>query len=69
MSLLQEHNEQIALATGNVIKFDLIGGSSFELAGKVDFSIWNRNAKTNMDAKYVKELKFNRFHRDNARRI
>lgn len=51
MGLFQEHNEFIALSTGNIVKFDLMGSYSAELAGQIAFSIWNRNAHSVVESR------------------
>lgn len=44
LSLLHDHRELLPLQTGFIADITLLGGMSFELAGEVQISLWNRNA-------------------------
>ncbi|KAJ1529162.1 hypothetical protein ONE63_005970 [Megalurothrips usitatus] len=44
LSLLHDHKELLPLQTGFIADITLLGGMSFELAGEVQLSLWNRNA-------------------------
>lgn len=44
--LLHDHKQYIPLASGDLVQLDFSSSASFELAAQIDFSIWNRNAKS-----------------------
>ncbi|RZF39851.1 hypothetical protein LSTR_LSTR000499 [Laodelphax striatellus] len=44
--LLQDHTQQIPLESGFIADLSFIGGVSFDLAGQIQFSLWNRNAQS-----------------------
>ncbi|ERL88493.1 hypothetical protein D910_05879 [Dendroctonus ponderosae] len=44
--LSQDHKEYLRLGNGFVIDIDLKGAVSFDLSGKIELSIWNRNAQS-----------------------
>ncbi|KAM7353285.1 microsomal triacylglycerol transfer protein isoform 2-T2 [Cochliomyia hominivorax] len=45
-SLVQDHENYIILSSGATVYIRILGSKSIDLNGKVDFSIWNRNANT-----------------------
>ncbi|XP_037805921.1 microsomal triglyceride transfer protein large subunit isoform X1 [Lucilia sericata] len=45
-TLAQDHEHYIILSSGATVYTRVIGSKSVDLNGKVDFSIWNRNANT-----------------------
>ncbi|KAK9695039.1 MTP large subunit, lipid-binding domain [Popillia japonica] len=42
--LLQDHVEHLRLGPGFIAEIDFKGATSFDLSGKIEFSLWNRNA-------------------------
>lgn len=42
--MLQDHLEYLRLGNGFIAEFDNKGVASFDLSGKIEFSLWNRNA-------------------------
>lgn len=44
--LLQDHDETIRLGSGFLLKVSVKGAISFDLAGQVEISLWNRNCKS-----------------------
>lgn len=51
LSLLHDHRELLPLQTGFIADITLLGGMSFELAGEVQLSLWNRNAHSIVEKK------------------
>lgn len=65
--MLHDDQEHIRLSSGFIVDIDIKGATSFDLSGKVEFSLWNRNAnslieksagllvigKMNLDANFV----------------
>lgn len=51
LSLLHDHRELLPLQTGFIADITLLGGMSFELAGEVQLSLWNRNAHSLVEKK------------------
>lgn len=49
-ALLHEADQMIALGTGNILKFQLMGAGSYDLSGQIQFSLWNRNAHAFVEA-------------------
>jgi len=49
--LLHDHFEFISLQNGFVAELSMIGGLSFDLAGEVQLSLWNRNAHSVVEKK------------------
>ncbi|XP_030382921.1 microsomal triglyceride transfer protein large subunit [Scaptodrosophila lebanonensis] len=45
-TLVQDHEQYIILASGASLHWRLLGARSVDLNGKVGFSLWNRNAQT-----------------------
>lgn len=45
LSLLQDHREYIRLGSGFIAKFENRIAVSFDLSGKIEISLWNRNAE------------------------
>ncbi|KAH8282010.1 hypothetical protein KR054_004908, partial [Drosophila jambulina] len=45
-TLAHDHERYIVLASGATLHWRLLGARSVDLNGKVDISLWNRNAKT-----------------------
>nr|XP_022900125.1 microsomal triglyceride transfer protein large subunit [Onthophagus taurus] len=43
--LIQDHQEYLRLGPGFIIDVDFKGAASFDLAGKIEMSLWNRNAQ------------------------
>ncbi|KAJ8915951.1 hypothetical protein NQ315_016627 [Exocentrus adspersus] len=46
LALLYDHLEYLRLGTGFVAELSLRGATSFDLSGKIDISLWNRNAES-----------------------
>lgn len=46
-----DHEHYIILSSGATVYTRVIGSKSVDLNGKVDFSIWNRNANTEIQQK------------------
>ncbi|KAG5874385.1 hypothetical protein JTB14_000685 [Gonioctena quinquepunctata] len=46
LALLHDHLEYIRLGSGFIAKIDLKGATSFDLSGKIEISLWNRNAES-----------------------
>ncbi|XP_066137912.1 microsomal triacylglycerol transfer protein isoform X2 [Euwallacea fornicatus] len=44
--LTQDHREYLRLGNGFIVEIDLKGSVSFDLSGKIEVSIWNRNAQS-----------------------
>ncbi|XP_050308345.1 microsomal triacylglycerol transfer protein [Anthonomus grandis grandis] len=44
--LVQEHEDTIRLSNGFIVKIDIKGALSFDLSGKMEVSLWNRNAQS-----------------------
>lgn len=44
--LTQDHEEYLRLGNGLIVKLNLKGAASFDLSGKIEISIWNRNAQS-----------------------
>ncbi|KAI4456052.1 microsomal triglyceride transfer protein large subunit [Holotrichia oblita] len=42
--LLQDHVEHLRIGSGFIAEIDFKGATSFDLSGKIEFSLWNRNA-------------------------
>lgn len=45
-TLAQDHEQYIVLASGATLHWRVLGARSVDLNGKVNFSLWNRNAQT-----------------------
>nr|XP_023016932.1 microsomal triglyceride transfer protein [Leptinotarsa decemlineata] len=45
LALLQDNLEHIRLSNGFIAKVDFRGATSFDLSGKIEISLWNRNAE------------------------
>lgn len=43
--MLQDHHEYLRLGSGFIAEFDTKGVASFDLSGKIELSLWNRNAE------------------------
>lgn len=48
---LQDHMQVVALQNGFVAEISLLGGLSFDLAGEIQLSLWNRNAHSVVEKK------------------
>lgn len=46
LALLHDHHEYLRLGNGFVAEFNVKGAASFDLAGNIEISLWNRNAKS-----------------------
>ncbi|KAK7870894.1 hypothetical protein R5R35_005486 [Gryllus longicercus] len=46
LTLLQDHQQSIPLQCGFVAELTLTGAASFDLAGQIQLSLWNRNAQS-----------------------
>ncbi|XP_026470483.1 microsomal triglyceride transfer protein large subunit-like [Ctenocephalides felis] len=59
-SLLYDHQETLPLQTGVIAELSLVGGTSVDLSGQVQISLWNRNAhsliETNTQLATVQEM-------------
>lgn len=44
--MLQDHHEYLRLGPGFIAEFENKGVTSFDLSGRVEFSLWNRNAES-----------------------
>lgn len=51
LTLLHDHTQYIPLETGFIAEISLHGGLSFDLAGQVTMSLWNRNAQSLVEKK------------------
>jgi microsomal triglyceride transfer protein large subunit len=51
--MLHDHLERIPLQNGFVADLSMVGGLSFDLAGEVQLSLWNRNAHSVVEKKYL----------------
>lgn len=47
--LMHDHEEFIILQDGTTIYFNLVSANSIDLSGQIEFSIWNRNAHTEIN--------------------
>ncbi|CAG9812767.1 unnamed protein product [Phaedon cochleariae] len=45
LALLHDHLEYIRLGSGYIARIDIKGATSFDLSGKIEISLWNRNAE------------------------
>ncbi|KAH8377223.1 hypothetical protein KR093_004326, partial [Drosophila rubida] len=52
-TLSQDHEHYIVLASGATLHWRILGARSVDLNGKVGFSLWNRNAQTEIQQKSV----------------
>lgn len=50
---LQDHLQYLPLQTGFIAELKLIGVVSFDLSGQIQLSLWNRNAHSLVEKKYV----------------
>lgn len=50
-TLAQDHEHYIILASGATLHWRVLGARSVDLNGKVGFSLWNRNAQTEIQQK------------------
>lgn len=50
-TLAQDHEQYIVLASGATVHWRVLGARSVDLNGKVTFSLWNRNAQTEIQQK------------------
>lgn len=50
-TLAQDHEQYIVLASGATLHWRVLGARSVDLNGKVTFSLWNRNAQTEIQQK------------------
>lgn len=49
--LFQDHEQYVVLSSGSTVYIRVVGSKSVDLYGKVDLSIWNRNANTEINQK------------------
>lgn len=45
LALLQDHHQFLRLANGFIVELDVKGAVSFDLAGSIQLSLWNRNGE------------------------
>lgn len=45
LALLQDHHQFLRLVNGFIVELDVKGAASFDLAGSIQFSLWNRNGE------------------------
>lgn len=50
-TLAQDYEHYVVLASGATVYMSVIGSNSIDLNGKVELSIWNRNANTEINQK------------------
>lgn len=50
-TLAQDNEHYIVLASGATLHWQVLGARSVDLSGKVGFSLWNRNAQTEIQQK------------------
>lgn len=50
--LLQDHLEYLRLGSGFIVELNLRGAVSFDLAGKVEISLWGRTANSLVEKRY-----------------
>jgi microsomal triglyceride transfer protein large subunit len=53
LALLQEFLHYLLLQYGFIVKLKLIGVVPFDLSGQIELSLWNRNAHSLVEKKYV----------------
>jgi hypothetical protein len=53
LALLQDHLQYLPLQSGFMAELKLIGVVSFDLSGQIQLSLWNRNAHSLVEKKYV----------------
>jgi microsomal triglyceride transfer protein large subunit len=53
LALLQDHLQYLPLQSGFIAELNLIGVVSFDLSGQIQLSLWNRNAHSLVEKKYV----------------
>jgi microsomal triglyceride transfer protein large subunit len=53
LALLQDHLQCLPLQSGFITELKLIGFMSFDLSGQIQLSLWNRNAHSLVEKKYV----------------
>jgi len=57
LALLQDHLQYLPLQSGFIAELKLIGVVSFDLAGQIQLSLWNRNAHSLVEKKYVYSIR------------
>jgi hypothetical protein len=53
LALLQDHLPYLPLQSGFIAELKMIGVVSFDLSGQIRLSLWNRNAHSLAEKKYV----------------
>jgi microsomal triglyceride transfer protein large subunit len=53
LALLQDHLQYLPLQNGFIEELKLTGVVSFDLSGQIQLSLWNRNAHSLVEKKYV----------------
>lgn len=53
LAMLQDHLEYLRLGNGLIAELDTKGVASFDLSGKIEFSLWNRNAESLVEKSLV----------------
>jgi microsomal triglyceride transfer protein large subunit len=53
LALLQDHLQYLPLQSGFIAQLSLMGVVSFDLSGQIQLSLWNRNAHSLVEKKYV----------------
>jgi microsomal triglyceride transfer protein large subunit len=53
LALLQDHLQYLPLQSGFITELNLMGVVSFDLSGQIQLSLWNRNAHSLVEKKYV----------------
>ena len=54
--LLQDHRQAIALQSGFVAVFSMLGSVSFDFGGEIQISLWNRNSHSVVDNRAAWEM-------------
>ena len=53
ITLLHDHRQTVRMQNGADLRIDALGANSVDLNGQVQFSLWNKNAKCQVDNKYA----------------
>lgn len=51
--LLQNHDQHLPLENGFIVELDVKGAVSFDLAGNIQLSLWNRNGEALVEKGFV----------------
>lgn len=56
--LLQNHEQLLRLSNGFIVELDVKGAVSFDLAGSIQLSLWNRNGEALVEKGYTLNFKY-----------